>query len=88
MGQALELTVSEVLFGYDTNSLQAKAINYCILYAKSFISRMTYQSNAPFLHAFFVYLRYVLELEKFICCRNGDNESFEKHFGELFEAMM
>ena len=88
MSQVLELSDTEVLFGYFHNLSQAEAVNYCILYAKSFISRMSYQSNVPYLYAYLVYLKHMLELEKFICLRNGDGESFWKHFGELYDALM
>ncbi len=88
MSQVLELSDTEVLFGYFHNLSQAEAVNYCILYAKSFISRMSYQSNVPYLYAYLVYLKHMLELEKFICLRNGDDESFGKYYGELYDALM
>ena len=89
MKSKLQLVETDVLFGYHHAFPKLKALNFTILYAKAFIVKVMYSSNTntPYLYAFLVYLKRILEFEKYICRQNNEYEYFENHFLELYEAL-
>ena len=87
MGECVDLSDQNILFGYDGKTIWKKALNYCILHAKSFIVKSSIVENDPFLVPFLMKVKSALLLEKTICVKNEQLENFEKYFGKLFEEI-
>lgn len=87
MNESVHLLNVHILFGYYETSTNFKAVNFCILHAKRFIANMKYQEIVPYFYAFLVRLKQLLLIEKCICSRNGDTESFNKDFQKLVDAV-
>ncbi len=87
MNEIIELKNVDVLFGSFKSSSNFKALNFCILYVKKFISQITFQGNVPYLYGFLVQLKHKLICEKCICNRNGNSESFNRNFQNLLNAL-
>ncbi len=87
MEEHLELVETDILFGFFGASRWTKALNFCMLHAKSFIVETTSQKNKPSFYTFLVKLKSSVNLERCICKRNDAFSSFSKDFGHLSVAL-
>jgi hypothetical protein len=87
MEERLELSETDILVGYFGKSNWIRAINYCILYGKLFITRIVYHKSTPLLYSFLLQLKSAFSKEKYICQRNFQIEMFNTDFGKLYESL-
>jgi hypothetical protein len=87
MGEDIEINDIHALFGYYGESSCVDALNFVILHAKSFITKMTYTRYEPLLYAMFVKLKIALQVEKCICQKYENAERFDVRFGKLQDAL-
>jgi hypothetical protein len=88
MHKQIQLSEQDVIFGYFRETQHEKAINFCILHAKQFISTQIYRGYTPFFLAFLVKMKHHLLVEKCICTRNDTLNSFEDSLEPLLEKLL
>ncbi len=85
----INLTLSEVdiIFGgaNENNDELCNALNFCILFGKSYIVRCRYRDHKCSLIEFLRLLKDRLEIEAYICKINNQQALFENRFGIIVE---
>lgn len=81
------LNSSDIIFGYFGECEHRYALNYCILYAKKFISHQKYINKDVFFLSYLLQLKNSLEIEHFICSRNNKLVTFIINFSVLYDAL-
>ena len=85
--EKVDLSVTDILFGYMKKSHWGKALNYSILHGKLFISKIVNSNYDPVSYSFLVQLKNALILEKCISVKNDQLDIFNTNFGILYEAI-
>jgi len=85
----LNISLFEVLFGVSNpfNEDLLDALNYCLLFAKMFISKQKKSKLDCFFYKYQVELKQRLEIEKTIYITNDKENIFDKRWKEIFEQM-